>query len=104
QALTLALAADLSRQATTFDYKVAMKDAIEDVRYLPCKDVTLRLPAGSFDTRCLERARSKRVSRSWFADASGWIPVRIEQVESKGDTVTLRLVKLDVSERRAEKR
>ena len=94
-ALTLALAADLSRQARTFDYRVAMKDAIEDVTYTPCGELRLSVPAGTFDTLCVERVRKKRTSTSWFADANGWIPVQIEQVESKGDVMTLRLVKLD---------
>ncbi len=98
-ALTIALAADLSRHAESFSYKVAAKDAIEDVTYTPCGEVTLNVPAGSFATRCLERERKKRTSTSWFAESMGWIPVQIEQVESKGDTVTLRLVKLDRGER-----
>ena len=98
-ALTIALASDLSRNAETFSYKVATKDAIEDVSYTPCGTVKLSVPAGSFSTRCLERVRTKRTSTSWFAESMGWIPVQIEQVESKGDTVTLRLVKLVSGER-----
>jgi hypothetical protein len=94
-ALTLALASDLSRNATRFDYKVAMKDAIEDVRYTPCANVRLTVPAGTFATRCLQRVREKRTSTSWFDEAREWVPVQIEQVESKGDTVTLRLVSID---------
>ena len=93
-ALNVALAADLARHAGTFDYKVATKDAIEDVRYTPCGEVRLTVPAGSFSTRCLERVRKKRTSTSWFAESNGWIPVQIEQVESKGDTITLRLVSI----------
>ncbi len=93
-ALTLALAADLSRQANSFDYKVATKDEIEDVRYSRCADARLSVPAGSFDTRCVERVRDKRTATSWFAESMGWIPVQIEQVEKKGDTVTLKLVSL----------
>ena len=95
-ALTIALASDLSSHAESFSYKVATKDAIEDVTYTSCGEATVSVPAGSFATRCLERVRTKRTSTSWFAESKGWIPVQIEQVESKGDTVTLRLVKLDV--------
>ena len=91
-ALTLALAADLSRHATSFDYKVAMKDQIEDVTYTRCADARLTVPAGKFETQCLERVRNKRTSTSWFVESNGWIPVQIEQVEKKGDTVTLRLL------------
>ena len=94
-ALTLALAADLSRQATTFDYQVATKDKLEDVRYKRCADSRLSVPAGSFDTRCVERVREKRTATSWFAASKGWVPIQIEQVESKGDIVTLKLVALE---------
>ncbi|MCB1573339.1 MAG: hypothetical protein KDI80_05110, partial [Xanthomonadales bacterium] len=31
----------------------------------------------------------------WFVGNNGWIPVQIEQVERKGDTVTLRLVSVE---------
>lgn len=95
-ALTLALAADLSRRATDFDYKVATNDEVEDVHYARCADIRLSVPAGSFDTHCLERIRKKRTSTSWFAESKGWVPVQIEQVENKGDTVTLRLVKIEI--------
>jgi hypothetical protein len=95
-ALTLALAADLSRNAERFDYKVAMKDAIEDVRYTTCGDqVKLTVPAGTFSTRCLERVRAKRTSKIWFVHDNGWVPVQIEQIERKGDTVTLRLLSVE---------
>lgn len=93
-ALTLALAADLSRHANSFDYKVAMKDQIEDVTYTRCPDARLTVPAGTFETQCLERVRNKRTSTSWFVKSNGWIPVQIEQVEKKGDTVTLRLLSI----------
>ena len=91
-ALTLALAADLSRDATTFEYKVAGKKGIEDVRYTRCGTQNLSVPAGNFEASCLERVREKRSSRSWFAPILGWLPIIIEQVEKKGDTVTLKLV------------
>jgi hypothetical protein len=92
-ALTLALAADLSRRASRFEYKVASRDEIEDVRYTRCGErVEVTVPAGTFATECLERVREKRTSRSWFDPRQEWLPVQIEQVERKGDTVTLRLV------------
>lgn len=91
-ALTIALAADLSRHAETFSYQMATKDALEEVSYTACGEVKLIVPAGTFATRCLERVRKKRTTTSWFAESNGWIPVQIEQVESKGDTVTLQLI------------
>jgi hypothetical protein len=92
-ALTLALAADLSRKSNLFEYKVASRDEIEDVRYTRCGDrIEVTVPAGTFSTECLERVREKRTSKSWFDPAQNWLPVQIEQVERKGDTVTLRLL------------
>ena len=93
-ALTLALVSDLGRDVQTYIYKVAMKDAIEDVRYVNCGETRVNVPAGDYDTLCLERKREKRTSTSWFARSIGWLPVRIEQVEKKGDTITLQLVSL----------
>jgi hypothetical protein len=95
-AVTLALAADLKRGAKSFDYKVAVKDHVEDMRYERAANETLNVPAGAFDTVLMRRVGEpgtdrKRVARSWFAEKLGWMPVQIEQSEKKGDTITLRL-------------
>ena len=93
-AVTLALINDLVRDEPEYAYPVAMKEAIETVRYTGCGEQRVSVPAGDFETRCLERVRDKRTSTSWFAGSIGWLPVRIEQVEKKGDTITLQLVSL----------
>lgn len=97
QSVTLALASDLMRGASTFDYKVAVKDRIEDMRYTRGASETLTVPAGEFKATLMQRdgepgADRKRVARSWFAGSIGWLPVQIEQTEKKGDTVTLKLM------------
>ena len=97
QAVTLALAADLVRNADAFDYEVAVKDRIEPIRYLRGAVETLKVPAGEYKAQLMQRdgepgTDRKRVARSWFAESLGWLPVQIEQTEKKGDTVTLRLV------------
>jgi opacity protein-like surface antigen len=97
QAVTLALASDLVRGATNFDYKVAVKDRIEAMRYTRAANETLKVPAGEYATVLMQREGEpgtdrKRVARSWFAQSLGWLPVQIEQTEKKGDTVTLKLV------------
>jgi hypothetical protein len=96
QSVTLAIAADLMRNASTFDYKVAVKDHIEDMRYQRGENETLTVPAGEFKTVVMRRdgepgADRRRVARSWFAQSLGWMPVQIEQTQDKGDTVTLKL-------------
>jgi len=95
-AVTLAIANDLKRGAKTFDYKVAVKDHVEDMQYERGGNETLNVPAGAFDTVLMRRVGEpgtdrKRVARSWFSEKLGWMPVQIEQSEKKGDTITLRL-------------
>jgi hypothetical protein len=95
-AVTLAMATDLKRNAQAFDYKVAVKDHVEDMRYERGGNETLNVPAGSFDTVVMRRVGEpgtdrKRVARSWFSEKLGWLPVEIEQSEKKGDTITLKL-------------
>ena len=95
-AVTLAMATDLKRNAQSFDYKVAVKDHVEDMRYERGGNETLNVPAGSFDTVVMRRVGEpgtdrKRVARSWFSEKLGWLPVEIEQSEKKGDTITLKL-------------
>jgi hypothetical protein len=98
-AVTLALATDLKRGATSFDYKVAVKDRIEDMRYERVGTEKMSAPAGEFDVVLMRRIGEpgvdrKRVARSWFAESLGWMPVQIEQTEKKGDTITLKLVSI----------
>lgn len=90
-ALTLALAADLAANRSSFEYKVVAKKELEDVRYAACGKANITVPAGNYETNCVERKREKRTSTSWFAGSLGWIPVQIEQIEKKGDTITLKL-------------
>lgn len=94
--VTLAIATDLKRHAQAFDYKVAVKDRVEDMRYERGGNENVEVPAGTFDTVLMRRVGEpgtdrKRVARSWFAEKLGWLPVVIEQSEKKGDTITLKL-------------
>ncbi len=91
-AVMLALANDLAQHRDSFDYKVAMKDGIEDFRYEKLPNATLKVPAGSYDTVALERKRGPRTSTTWFSEKNGWVPVQIEQVDAKKkETITLQL-------------
>jgi hypothetical protein len=94
-AVTLAIANDLRRGATAFDYKVAVKDRVEDMRYEQVGEESVEVPAGTFRATLMRRvgepgADRKRVARSWFAEKLGWMPVEIEQTDKK-DTITLKL-------------
>jgi hypothetical protein len=95
-AVTLAIATDLKRNAQAFDYKVAVKDHVEDMRYERGGNETLDVPAAKFENELMRRVGEpgsdrKRVARSWFSEKLGWLPVEIEQSEKKGDTITLKL-------------
>jgi len=94
-AVTLAIALDLKHGATSFDYKIAVKDHVEDMRYERAGNESLNVPAGTFDAVLMRRVGEpgndrKRVARSWFSEKLGWLPVQIEQADKK-DTITLRL-------------
>jgi hypothetical protein len=94
-AVTLAIANDLRRGAAGFDYKVAVKDRVEDMRYERVGEESVDVPAGTFEATLMRRvgepgADRKRVARSWFAEKLGWLPVEIEQTDKK-DTITLKL-------------
>ncbi len=96
--VTLAIAGDLKRGAQSFDYKVAVKDHVEDMRYERAGDESLKVPAGTFDVIQMRRigeagSDRKRVARSWFSEKLGWMPVQIEQADKK-DTITLKLAAL----------
>ncbi|HEV7490817.1 MAG TPA: DUF3108 domain-containing protein [Rhodanobacteraceae bacterium] len=97
-AVTLALANDLMYGARSFEYKVAVKDHVEDMSYERAGDEQLKVPAGTFDAVLMRRAGEtgsdrKRVARSWFSEKLGWMPIQIEQ-EDKKDTITLQLAAL----------
>lgn len=99
QSVTLALAADLMHGAKRFEYKVAVKDYVEDMRYARGASETLKVPAGSYETVVVRREGGdeddrRRVGRVWFAESLGWLPAQIEQADRKGDTVTLKLVSM----------
>lgn len=94
-AVVLAVVSDLGNTAKRFDYRVAMADAVEDFHYTRLGDETLTVPAGRYETTSLERRRGPRTSVSWFAKQAAWLPVQIEQLDSKkGETITLRLKSL----------
>jgi hypothetical protein len=98
QTVTLALAADLAHGRKTFEYAVAVKDRVERRRYEHGPRESLVVPAGTFEGLLMRRTDDvgpgrSRIARSWFAPALGWLPVQIEQVETKKDEViSLKLV------------
>ena len=94
----LALAADRARGKTAFNYTVADRHKVEPVVYRDAGSETVDTPAGRYKTERIERVRQKnpgRTTTSWLAPDLGYLPVRLLQREPDGDTIEMRLVKLE---------
>ncbi|HVF34565.1 MAG TPA: DUF3108 domain-containing protein [Candidatus Saccharimonadia bacterium] len=92
---TVALMARLSRDAgASLELIVATRDEIERHRYERVGEETVAVPAGAFRTLRVRRAREnrERSSESWLAPSLGYLPVRIDYEDSKGERIELRLV------------
>jgi hypothetical protein len=79
------------------NYGVAERRAVEDQTYRTAANVRLRTAIGTERAVRVERVRndgSGRVTKIWFARERGWLPLRIKQYESDGETVDLRIVKI----------
>ena len=76
---------------------VAERRAVEPQTYRTAKNVILRTALGRERAVRVERVRaddSGRVTKIWFARERGWLPLRIMQYESDGETLDLRIVKI----------
>lgn len=94
----LALAADRARGKTSFQYTVADRHKVEDVVYRDAGSENVETPAGRYRTERIERVRQKnpgRITTSWLAPDLGYLPARIVQKEPDGDTIEMRLVKME---------
>ncbi len=102
--IVLALSADLNRKATQFNYPVVERGKLDDKRYVQTSRETVRVPAGEFSTVRMERQRTDTDKRttSWYAPERDYLPVQLEQQETNGDTVTMRLVSLQIESVRPE--
>jgi hypothetical protein len=94
QTVALAMAAGLARGVDAASFAVADRDELEPMRFEAGAVETIRVPAGSWPARRVERIRSKpgRTTTSWVVEAYAWMPVRIVQTESDGETIEMRLV------------
>ncbi len=95
--LVLALSADLKRNALTFAYPVAEKEKLENKNYGAPSHETVQVPAGELATLRVERkgGKSDKQTVSWHAPERGFLPVQLQQRESNGDTVIMRLIALE---------
>ena len=80
-----------------FEFDVAERRNTEKQTYRTAKNVILRTAIGRERAVRVERVRdddSGRVTKIWFARERGWLPLRIKQYESDGETLDLRIVRI----------
>lgn len=95
----LALAVELEAGAAArspWSRRVAWSGGISELRYAIGDGGSIEVPAGRYATVLAERIREdrRRQSRSWHAPELGHLPVRIEQRESDGEHIEMRLVRI----------
>lgn len=77
-----------------FRFNVAERRAVEAQVYRTAANVKLRTALGTLRAVRVERVREAgdgRVTKIWFARERGWLPLRITQHESDGDTIEMRI-------------
>ena len=97
-ALTVAMMQDLALGKTgDLVYQVPDKDSMESWRYRSGARSTLQTALGSQRVLRVDRIRddaSGRTTTSWLAADRGFIPLRMLQTESNGETIELRITSL----------
>jgi hypothetical protein len=94
----LALAADAQRGVKDFAYTVADKQKVEQNVFKSAGSESVETPSGRYEAERIERIRTKntgRVTTSWLAPALGWVPVKVLQREPDGETMEMRLTKIE---------
>lgn len=95
--LTAVMMSDLAagaRSGTEFRYYVADRKNAEEQRYRVSASVRLKTAIGVLRAVRVERIRDDgngRITKIWFARERGWIPLRIKQYESDGETLDMRI-------------
>ena len=90
-AIMVALAAG---ERGTMQFEVAERRGVESQSYEVAAAVRLRTAIGTERALRVERQRSAsngRITKLWFARNHGWLPLRIKQYESDGETLDLRI-------------
>ena len=98
-ALTAVLMSELAAgRRGELRYGVAERRAVEDQTYRTAANVILTTAIGKERAVRVERVRndgSGRRTKIWFARERGWLPLRIKQYEADGETLDLRIVKIN---------
>jgi hypothetical protein len=96
--LTAVLMSELAAgRRGTMTFPVAGKKDVETQTYRIAGSVILETAIGRERAVRVERVRDDgdtRVTKIWFARERGWLPLRIKQYESDGETLDLRIVRV----------
>jgi len=87
--LTLLLGHQLRVGEGLTSYPVARRGKVDQWRF----DVAAEELVDGFVVQRVERRRenSQRITTSWFSAAHGYLPIRLQQVEQDGETITMSL-------------
>jgi Protein of unknown function (DUF3108) len=93
--LIIALGLDLAANKTSLSYPVANKGAITPWNFRDAGKETIVTAEGAISATKVERLRenAERKTTTWLAPSFGYLPVKIEQIEPDGETITMVLRK-----------
>lgn len=96
--IVLAISANLKQQLEKLTYPVADGKKLDDRHYVQTTQETVKVPAGEFQAIRVERQRNsgEKSTISWHARERDYLPIQLEQRETNGDTVTMRLAQLEL--------
>ena len=82
------------RETGTITFPIAGRRDLQDETYRFAANVRLRTAVGTLRAVRVERVREAgdgRITKIWFARERGWLPLRIKQYESDGETLDMRI-------------
>lgn len=89
--LTLVLGAAAANGRHDLTVPVAGRDHVEPQHFALKAEETIQVPAGSFKSVRYERDDMPGKARSWYAPASGLLPLRFEKAQGDGSVIALEL-------------
>lgn len=97
--LNLAMMADLrANKGRSFVYPTIHKGKLETMRFKVTGDVVLHTALGELNCVRVERVRDSangKTTRIWFAKERGFTPVLIQQLDTDGDDIEMRIQALE---------
>lgn len=89
--VALALGQTLAAGRREVTLPVAVRDRVEQQRFVVAGEETISVPAGSFKAARFERTDQPGKARSWYAANVSTLPLRVEQTQGDGSVIVLEL-------------